>query len=266
MNSLFFIRLKIEELRIVLLMKRGAGKSSAGNTLLGRKSFHTAGSLQGVTQACSKITGTIHGHRISVVDTPGCTDLILTENKTTQEIAKCIDLSDLGPHVFLLVIPIGRFTKEEINTAQQILEVFGEEAGKYTMEKTIEEYLEGNHPDLKKILDLCEGRYHVLNNRDNENHMQVFTLLEKIKLMVKRNKGSSYTKAMYQKTADQVEEKWKREKMLKAMMGNEYRRQMRNSAVGSNDEAKVRNDLEYNSNMKTTVLERKEESVNTPYF
>ncbi|KAG9264148.1 GTPase IMAP family member 4-like [Astyanax mexicanus] len=159
----------MEELRIVLLGKRGAGKSSAGNTLLGRKPFHAAASSQGVTQTCSKSTITVDGHRISVVDTPGWTDYSLMDDKTILEIAECIALSDPGPHVFLLVLPIGRFTKEEIDTAKQILEVFGKEAHKY----------------------------HVFNNRDNENQRQVLTLLERIKQMVKTNEGRYYTKAIH---------------------------------------------------------------------
>ncbi|XP_066497544.1 GTPase IMAP family member 9-like [Hoplias malabaricus] len=194
------------EIRIVLLGKGGAGKSSSGNTLLGRKSFHTAPSSQGVTQACSMSSGTVDGHKIFVVDTPGWTDFSQTENETIQKIVSCIEISDPGPHVLLFVLAIGRFTKEEIDTAKQILEVFGEEAIKHTMvlftkgddleEKTIEEYLEDAHPGLKNIIRMCGGRYHSFNNRDKDNHEQVSTLLKKIKDMVETNKGKYFTKTL----------------------------------------------------------------------
>ncbi|XP_066497747.1 GTPase IMAP family member 7-like [Hoplias malabaricus] len=186
-------------IRIVLLGKRGAGMSSSGNTLLGRKPFHTAPTSQGVTQACSMSSSTVDGHKIFVVDTPGWTDFSQTENETIQKIYKCIEISDPGPHVPLFVLPIGRFTKEEDDTAKQILEVFGKEAIKHTMVlftkgddlegKTIEEYLEDAHLGLKNIIRMCGGRHHVFNNKARVNHEQVSILLKKIKDMVETNKG-----------------------------------------------------------------------------
>lgn len=203
----------MEVFRVVLLGKRGAGKSSAGNILLGGKHFHTEPNSQGVTQACSMSSSVVDGHKLCVVDTPGWPDIWLTESETTKNIIKCVDIADPGPHVLLLVLPNGHFTTEEIEMAEQILEVFGEEASKYMMvlftkgdaveENTIEKYLTSDHPDLKQFIEVCGGRYHVFSNRHKEDHTQVSTLLEKIKAMVERNEGRHYTKAMLQNTAEQ---------------------------------------------------------------
>lgn len=148
-----------------------------------------------------------------MIDTPGWSDnSSLFETDVKQEIIKCINMSSTGPHVFLLVLPIGRFTNKEINTVMNILKEFGDEVTKYMIvlftkgddleDRRIEDYLKEIHPDLKKIIQICGQRYHVFNNRDNKND-QVSSLLKKINEMVERNDGKWYTTAMYQKGKNQ---------------------------------------------------------------
>ncbi|KAL1278186.1 hypothetical protein QQF64_024859 [Cirrhinus molitorella] len=203
------MKVKMDELRIVLLGKQGAGKSASGNTLLRNHSFHS----EQVTQTCLMAMSTVDKQSVQVIDTPGWCDSSRFENDIKQEIIKCISMSSPGPHAFLLVLPIGRFTNKERNTVIHILKEFGEEVIKYMIvlftkgdeleDKPIEDYLKEVHSDLKKIIQICGGRYHVFNNRGKNNQHQVSSLLKKINEMVRMNKEKCYTTAMYQKVKNQ---------------------------------------------------------------
>ncbi|XP_071002128.1 trichohyalin-like isoform X2 [Oncorhynchus clarkii lewisi] len=51
------------------------------------------------------------------------------------------------------------------------------------------QYLEGEDPGLREVIDRCGGQYHVLNNRRPQDREQVRELLEKVENMVQKNRG-----------------------------------------------------------------------------
>lgn len=122
---------------------------------------------------------------------------------------KCMSLVAPGPHVFLLVICISKFTKEEKETLEQIKNVFGKDSEKFSIvlftggenlgDGSVEEHIEFCGESLKKLISDCGGRYQVFNNRDKENRVQVRELIRKIDTMVKENGERFYTNEMLQK-------------------------------------------------------------------
>ena len=57
--------------------------------------------------------------------------------------------------------------------------------GDYLTGRGEEQYLNGEDPGLREVIDRCGGRYHVINNRKPQEREQVRTLLEKVMNMIK---------------------------------------------------------------------------------
>ncbi|KAK7487679.1 hypothetical protein BaRGS_00021098, partial [Batillaria attramentaria] len=206
--------------RVVLLGKTGAGKSSLGNTLLGREAFLVARGLSSGTEKCLFADA-------EVTDTPGLCDTHRSDKEVLKEISKSVALVAPGPHVILMVLRCDRrFTEEEYYAYTALKKLFGDDICKFMIvvfagmdalgnteaeqqKVLIKQTQSSDVKKLQEILSDARGRFFGINNvapRDQRDK-QARKLLAMMKDLVKENHGNCFRNKLCEEVGGLVEER-----------------------------------------------------------
>lgn len=260
---------ELQELRIVMLGQKTSGKSATGNNLLRKEVFATC-----ENKHCQVEEGEAAGRLITVIDTPGWREeASLCTEEMDREIVRGLSVSPQGVHAVLLVVPLDLTFREAQQVAlEEHMNLFDASVWKHTMvlftygdklaDKSIEEHIEGEHSALRWLVDMCENKYHVVNNMKKTDMGQVTELFEKIEEMVADNSGRLFCPDMNDIHL-RIDEKFSRRQLkhvLKRRVEDTYRKRELELLKGFKEKL-----LELQADIRGNVTSSKSRSLSEYY-
>ncbi|XP_032438349.1 GTPase IMAP family member 7-like isoform X2 [Xiphophorus hellerii] len=236
--------------RIVILGKTGSGKSSVANNIFGEDQFTVCHDSISAKSPCEAKTQSLNGGQTTLIDTPGFFDTNKPEESLRPEIVKCITECSPGPHAFLIVLKLEKFTELENKIIEQITQYFTEEVFNFATVvfthgddlqegQKIKDYVSPN-VHLSELVKKCGGRCHVIDNKYwknpsdetyRSNAHQVKEILKSVEEIVNDNNGNCYTNEMLQMVEEMTQQEEKRLANSSENMSEEEIRQEAKSSV-----------------------------------
>lgn len=154
------------------------------------------------TTECQVAETEINSTHVRVIDTPAdIFDDEINKSLRNKHVAKCKELCQSEPCVYLLVIELGRFTDGETHILTKLEDAFGRGARKQTIilfsrgenlrhdDTDMKEFLSDCHSHLKELIEECGERFVVFENKENKASYphQVEELMQTVEKMLAEN-------------------------------------------------------------------------------
>ncbi|KAB5554303.1 hypothetical protein PHYPO_G00048790 [Pangasianodon hypophthalmus] len=263
----------LQTISLVLIGEKEAGKSAAGNAILGTVAFDQVGVR---TRKSVRGEGVVRGRRVVVVDTPGWDWFNLSGSSASpvavrKEIVSGMTLCHPGAHALLLVVPLSfSFSARERHVVEEHVDLFGPEAWRHALvlftvmdtkrlrDSALQDEVELNS-ELQKLVEKCGGRYHALHGRPKRGEDQVADLLSKIQKMAFADGESMllsdqvlqwYREREEQEKRREEEERRKREEKMQRVKQSRRKKEMEKRTRG---ERLKDNETEENRQQKRDV-------------
>uniref|UniRef100_A0A3B4UVM3 AIG1-type G domain-containing protein n=1 Tax=Seriola dumerili TaxID=41447 RepID=A0A3B4UVM3_SERDU len=173
-------------LNLVLCGRRGAGKTSAAEAILGQTELHSVSS----SSECVKHQGEVRGRQVSLVELPALYGK--PQEEVMKESFRCISLCDPeGVHAFILVLPVGPLTDEDKKELETIQNSFSSPVNDFTMilftvesdpaAPDVVDFIRKNR-DIQELLQSCGGRSVVLNIKDKHQTSELLEAVDKMRV------------------------------------------------------------------------------------